>query len=132
MRVLFDTCIWSLSLRRKSSAVLSQQELQSVTALTQAIQGRQAAIIGPIRQEILSGIRDPAMFQKIKEALSVFRDEDLVSADFEEAARLDNLCRSRGVSPGPIDILICAVARRRNWGISTSDQGLLRCLEVVT
>ena len=131
MTVLIDTCIWSLALRRKSTAILGAEEQLLVASLTQAIQDGQAAIIGPIRQEILSGIQDSARFQRIQNALSAFPDEQLSSADFEEAARLCNLCLSLGIASGQVDILICAVARRRSWSIFTSDKGLKRCIEAI-
>jgi predicted nucleic acid-binding protein len=131
MKLLIDTCIWSLALRRKASATLSKEEQEAVTTLTLAIQDRRAAIIGPVRQEIVSGISDPVRFERIQEALSAFQDEVPTSADFEEAARLSNLCRSRGIASGPVDILICAVAKRRQWQILTADQGLQRCIEIL-
>jgi len=49
---------------------------------------------------------------------------------YEEAARLYNVCRSRGVECGPVDLLICAVAVRRNWTVLANDANLHRCLEV--
>jgi predicted nucleic acid-binding protein len=63
--------------------------------------------------------------------LAAFRDDPLTTADFEEAARLCNLCRSRGIASGTVDILLCAVAQRRNWTILTSDQDLSRCIEAL-
>jgi hypothetical protein len=89
------------------------------------------AILGPIRQEILSGIRDVASFERVRSTLAEFRDEELSTLDYEEAARYDNLSRSRGVACGPIDMLICAVALRRQWSILTLDQGLIRCMEML-
>jgi len=50
---------------------------------------------------------------------------------FEEAARLFNLCQSRGVASGSTDILICAVAVLERFELLTSDQGLRRCMEVL-
>jgi predicted nucleic acid-binding protein len=65
-------------------------------------------MIGSIRQEILSGIKEEAQFRKLRAALSAYRDEAIGTRDFEEAARLYNLCRSRGMESGTFDILICA------------------------
>ena len=90
-----------------------------------------SAIIGPIRQEILSGIKEPAQFEKLRGTLQSFPDEPLASADYEEAARLFNVCRSKGIQCGPVDILLCAVARQRQWAILSFDQGLKSCMEVV-
>ena len=100
-------------------------------SLTRAVQSDDAVIIGPIRQEILSGIPEPVRFEKIRDALAAFPEEPLTSADFEEAARMCNLCRSRGVASGAVDILLCAVAQRRSWTILTSDNGLKRCIKTL-
>ena len=131
MKVLVDTCVWSLALRRKSRAALSEGEQRMVASLAEAIQDGRVAMIGPIRQEVLSGIKDLAQFEKLKSALEAFPDEQLTTLHYEEAARLFNLCRGRGVECGPVDILICAVAAREHWTILTSDQGLQRCMDVL-
>ncbi len=131
MKILIDTCVWSLALRRGTEANLTREEQQIVAALAEAIRDGRVAILGPIRQEILSGIKEPAQFEKLLCTLEFFPDEPLTTADYEDAARLFNLCRSRGLQCGPIDILLCAVARRRQWSILTSDRALLRCLDIV-
>jgi predicted nucleic acid-binding protein len=130
VKVLVDTCIWSLALRR-SSAVRSGPEGALVAALEEALRDGRAAIIGPIRQEILSGIRDQAQFEKIRKTLQPLEDEALTTSDFEQAAKLFNLRRSHGVQCGPIDMLICAVVVRTRWAIMSSDEGLLRCVKVL-
>jgi predicted nucleic acid-binding protein len=96
-----------------------------------AINDGRAVMIGAIRQELLSGIKDQVQFDKLRGALQVFRDEPLDPFDYEEAARLYNVCRSRGVERGPMDILICAVAVRRKWKVLAHNGGLNKCLEVV-
>jgi predicted nucleic acid-binding protein len=131
VKVIADTCAWSLLLRRKSETGLSDDEQSIHTALIEAIQDGQVAIIGPIRQEVLSGIKDMAQFDKLKAALKSFADEQLTTNHFEEAARLFNICRSRGVECGSTDILICAVAAEKHWTILTNDGGLKLCVEVL-
>jgi len=131
MKVIVDTCVWSLSLRRRSAASLKIGEQQMVAQLRQAIQDGNAAIIGPIRQEILSGIRDKAHFARTEGLLDPFRDEEITASDYVEAARLYNLCRDHGVECGSLDILICAVAVRNHYDILTSDAGLGRCISVL-
>ena len=130
MRLLVDSCVWSLFLRRKPGAVLSKDEQSMVAALNDGIRGGRVLIIGPIRQEILSGVREPAQFERLKSSLDAFPDEPLTTSNYEEAARLFNLCRSNGVQCGPIDMLICAVALENNWSVLTSDESLKRCLEL--
>ena len=129
--ILVDSCVWSLALRRKISAQLDLNQQQALTSLTQAIRNHQAAIVGPIRQEVLSGIQDSQQFQRIKTSLSAYPDELILTADYEEAARLANLCRSQGPQSGPVDILLCAITRRRGWNLLTIDTGLIACMRLI-
>jgi hypothetical protein len=110
---------------------MSTEEQLLLASLTEAIRDGRVAIIGPIRQELLSGIKDPAQFKKVSKALDAFPDEPLTTACYVEAARLFNVCRSRGVECGPIDMAICAVAIMKHWSILTSDGGVKRCIEVL-
>jgi hypothetical protein len=48
----------------------------------------------------------------------------------EQAARLDNAFRSRGVECGTVDILICTFAAQRKWDVLANDIGLSRCLQI--
>ena len=130
MKVLADTSVWSLALRRNDTAKLNPEERQLTALLSEALNDGQVVMIGPIRQEVLSGIRNPAQFERLKAALRAFHDEPLDMEDYEEAARLYTRCRSRGLQCGPVDILICAVAHRRRWTVLSNDAGLNRCLEV--
>jgi hypothetical protein len=131
MKVLVDTCVWSLALRRRDVSQLNGEEKRLLSELTSAIQSSNAALIGPVRQEVLSGIREPAQLKKTQVLLEPFVDEALIPGDFVEAARLFNLCRDHGVHCGPVDILVCAVAARLGYGILTNDAGLGRCVEVL-
>jgi predicted nucleic acid-binding protein len=131
MKVLVDTSVWSLALKRRKMARLSDEEHRLQSALLEAIQDGRVVMIGPIRQELLSGIREPTLFAKLKSASEPYRDEALEIVDYEEAARFYNACRSKGVECGPIDILICAVAVRRNWKVLANDLTLSKCLKIV-
>jgi predicted nucleic acid-binding protein len=131
VKLLADTSIWSLALRRRPAAVLSTEEKRLVTILSEAIRDGRVVIIGPIRQELLSGVKEAAQFEKLKNALESFRDEPMETSDYEEAARLYNLCRRRGVECGPVDILICAVATRHKWGVLSNDTTLNKCIQIV-
>lgn len=131
MKLLADSCAWPLLLRRRTGILLSGDEQLILSSLEEAIRDGQVVIIGPIRQEVLSGIKDAAQFDKVRMALEAFEDESLSTFHFEEAARLFNLCRGRGVECGCTDILICAVAIERQCGILTYDRGLKRCIEVL-
>jgi predicted nucleic acid-binding protein len=115
MKVLVDTCIWSGALRhRKPDSRLIHQ-------LKDLINDGRATIIGPIGQEILSGISDARQFQKLKKILSFYEDITLRTEHFEKAAEFSNICRSNGIQGSTIDFLICAVAHLENLEIFTTD-----------
>jgi predicted nucleic acid-binding protein len=130
VKLLVDTPVWSLALRRRDAASLSPDEQKLKAELTQAIQDGRVAVIGLIRQELLSGIKEQAQFEKVKSALAPFLDEQIDTADHEHAARLYNECRRHGFEVGPVDMLICAVAMRRDWQVLSNDSGLNQCLTV--
>jgi predicted nucleic acid-binding protein len=121
VKVLVDTCIWSLALRRQArhlnaGEALLREELGNI------IEEGRAQLIGPIRQELLSGIRDEAQSERLREHLRAFPDEPLTVQDYELAARLSNQCRAAGIAGSAVDFQICAVATERNWPIFTCDE----------
>jgi len=125
MPVLVDTSVWSLVLRRSQGNLSSAQQRVRVE-LTELIQQGVARLIGPIRQELLSGIRDQGQYERLRDHLRAFDEPALIVEDYEEAARMRNLCRSRGVSGSAIDFVMCAAGARRNWPIFTSDKDFVR------
>ena len=130
MKLLVDTSVWSFALRRKDPATLSTEEKRLKRKLLEAIEDGRIAILGLIRQELLSGIKEKAQFDKVKAALDPYVDEPINTADHEYAACLYNESRIQGVQAGTVDILICALAVRRGWEVLSSDDGLNRCLAV--
>lgn len=126
MKVLVDTSVWSLALRRR--AALDRPEVQELRSLID--EGR-VAIIGPIRQELLSGIRTRESFDRLRDQLAAFRDEPLVTADYERAAEQFNLCRTSGIQGSNTDFLICAAAERRQLPILTTAADFVRFAAVL-
>jgi predicted nucleic acid-binding protein len=120
VNVLVDTSVWSLAFRR-AARHLNAIERAAVEELTELVNGGRAKIIGPIRQELLSGIKTSAQFEELCANLRSFPDEGVRTSDYEEAARASNLCRSKGIAPCPVDILICAMAGGRKWSVFTTD-----------
>lgn len=116
MSILVDTSIWSAVLRRKNP----DQNL--VQVMHKLVTASSVSMIGPIRQEILSGVKDPLDFQRLKKALSNFRDITLDKSYYELAAKIYNLCRSKGVQGSNTDFLICAVSIKNRQLIFTSDK----------
>ncbi len=116
MKVLVDTSVWSLALRRRRpKAHAAVDELRSL------IDEGRVAMLGVIRQELLSGVSATGTFERLRDRLRPFADELLETADFERAAEHFNTCRAQGLQGSSTDFLICAVAERRNLPILTSD-----------
>lgn len=117
MKVIVDTSVWSLALRRgKQSASAPVQELRNL------IQDHRVQMIGLIRQEILSGIRSESQFKKLKKHLASFPDLPILTEDYVTAAKFFNLCRSKGIQGSNTDFLICAMAVRNKFLIYTTDK----------
>lgn len=116
MMVLVDTSVWSLALRR--SQVHPSPHTQELANL---IADSRVQMIGPIRQEILSGIKTEAQYVQVREHLRAFPDLTLTSADYEYAAELYNNLRARGIQGSNTDFLICALSLRHAMPIFTTD-----------
>jgi predicted nucleic acid-binding protein len=129
MNVVVDTPIWSLSLRRKQSD-LSSKEQQLTRVLTQLIREDRVQLLGPVRQELLSGLREQTAFDRLRDYLRAFPEPSLQSEDYEEAAQMRNRCRARGIAGSAIDFLICSTSWRRNWSIFTTDGDFVRYAKV--
>jgi len=125
MLVLVDTPVWSLALRRKAGDLNAKEEALT-QSLAELIRDGRAQLMGVVRQELLSGIREEDRFRKLRDYLRAFDDPRLELADYEEAAQMHNRCRSRGIAGSAIDFLICAVADRREWQMFTTDRDFER------
>lgn len=115
MKILVDTCVWSQVLRHKNPNVELKNKLKDI------INDGSVVIIGPIRQEILSGISKKEQFEKLQIILSSFEDIPLESEYFVKAAEFSNMCKSKGIQGSTTDFLICAVAYLKNFLIFTTD-----------
>ena len=120
MKVLVDSSVCSLAQRRRASAPSAVEQLPGLAAQ------ERAAIVGPVRQELLSGIRDRAVFARLRDHLRAFPDEPITSADYERAAECFNLCRAKGIQGSKTDFLLCAVAERYRFPILTTDDDFVR------
>lgn len=123
MKVLVDTSIWSLALRRAGE--ISGEDRVLVSELQELISEVRVAIIGTIRQELLSGISTKTQFDTLKEHLQAFEDLPISREDYNRAAEFFNTCRQSGIQGSQIDFLICSVAVGAGLPIFTSDQDFL-------
>ncbi|MBN3892239.1 MULTISPECIES: type II toxin-antitoxin system VapC family toxin [unclassified Nostoc] len=117
MKVIVDTSVWSLALRRNYKI----DESPYVAVLQELISDGQVALLGAVRQEILSGIRDANQYNRLKNYLRAFPNLELDMEDYELASEFYNTCRSNGVQGANTDFLICAAATRRNYKIIITD-----------
>ncbi|MHB8881500.1 MAG: type II toxin-antitoxin system VapC family toxin [Thermodesulfovibrionales bacterium] len=114
--VLVDTCVWSVALRHRSP------DPEITDKITKLIKDGSVVMIGPIRQELLSGISDTSQFNRLRDILSAFEDIPLESKHFIKAAEFSNICRKKGIQGSTIDFLICAVSAVDNLIIYTTDR----------
>jgi predicted nucleic acid-binding protein len=115
VKVLADTSVWSLALRRK-------EQTETTEKLAKIILSSLIVMIGPIRQELLSGISDNDSFLRLKSKLEVFDDLAIYTSDYEKAAEFYNICRKHGIQGSHTDFLICAVAHYNDLLIFTTDK----------
>ena len=89
--------------------------------LASLIADGRVAMIGAIRQELLSGIKEHAHFERVRDHLRAFSDIEITSDDYEGAASFYNSCRAKGIQGSNTDFLICAIAARNEFSIFTTD-----------
>ncbi|MGG6264695.1 hypothetical protein ACQ4M3_14870 [Leptolyngbya sp. AN03gr2] len=75
MSVIVDTSVWSLALRRNAPNSQTTDRLRTLITEDEVI------ILGAIRQEILSGLRTPEQFTRLRDYLRAF--PDLLNCDAE-------------------------------------------------
>jgi predicted nucleic acid-binding protein len=116
MNIVVDTSVWSLALRRQRSSMAAE-----ALELAELVREGRATLLGPVRQELLSGVPMAQQYGTLREYLRAFPDVALESEDYEEAAAFFNRCRAKGVQGSNTDFLICAAAARRQFAILTTD-----------
>ncbi|MDI6815832.1 MAG: PIN domain-containing protein [Actinomycetota bacterium] len=105
MRILVDTSVWSLALRRKK-----EPNSRAAALLKEYIEdGEYICIIGIILQEVLSGVTSGKLFNQLENHLAAFPLVAIEREDYVSAAQLRNDCKKKGVQVGTIDALIAAV-----------------------
>ena len=116
MNVIVDSSVWSLALRRAKKV-----DDDVPRELAELIREGRVVMLGSVRQELLSGIKEKQQFDTLSKHLRAFPDLRLETADHEEGASAFNRCREKGIQGSNTDFLICAVALRRDYSIFTTD-----------
>lgn len=130
-RLIIDTTSWSFFLRRRLPERLTSIELAVREQTRAAIDRDEAALLGMVRQEVLSGLAPRERFAYVRDILAALSDEPVASTDHERAAEMFNRCKAAGVQGSDVDYLICAVAERLSADILTLDRDFTRYAQLL-
>ncbi len=122
MRVLVDTSVWSLSLRRKGPR--QHLTVEKLAALLQA--DEDVVLTGLVLQEILQAFRSDSSFRQVARYLEPFPLLELERRDFVAAASLHRACASTGVSVSTADCQIATAAIRHDCLLLSADKDFER------
>jgi predicted nucleic acid-binding protein len=117
VKVIVDTSVWSLALRRHAG-----EESTETRILRRLVLDRRVQMLGSIRQEILCGVRSAAHFRELRDRLASFPDLPLTTEDYVKAAEFFNACRSKGIQGSNTDFLLCSISSRTAMPIFTTDK----------
>jgi len=126
VRVLVDTSVWSLALRKRGPA--DHPAVQKLTRLLD--DGEGVVLTAILLQEILQAFPAESTFRRL---VSYFEPFELLAANREEAvaaARLHRLCASRGIAASTADCAIAAVAMIADCPLLTTDRDFERIAEI--
>jgi predicted nucleic acid-binding protein len=119
--ILFDTSILSRVLRRRRPGPQERQLHATFEALMQSDDS--LGLPGIVLQEVLSGLQSEKAFRDLRaKLLGAFSILPASVNDHVEAARLKNLCISRGANVSGIDCLIAATAIAGGHQLFTADK----------
>jgi predicted nucleic acid-binding protein len=118
MKIIVDTSIWSLALRRQSEIV----NQEAVLLKTLIEEGNDIYLLGIILQEILQGIRTPKHFYSLTEYFRNFPFIEPRREDYIKAAELKNNLIKKGKQVSTIDALIASIAISYDCFLFTADR----------
>jgi len=118
MKILVDTSVWSLALRRRGNAENRESEV-----LKQLIEdGEEIFLLGIILQEILQGVRRQKDFNSLKVYFEPFPMIETGREDYIKAAQLKNRLMSKGIQVSTVDALIASTAINYKCLLFTADR----------
>lgn len=126
MRVLVDTSVWSLALRRGGPA-----DHPAVVLLLGLLEsGDDLFLTGLVLQEILQAFRSETVASQVAEYLEPFPLLPIEPDTCLAAARLYRRCREKGVGASTIDCHIAASAMASNCQLLTADRDFERMARI--
>lgn len=118
MRVIVDTSIWSLALRRH--VIIQNPEVELLRTIIK--NGENIFLLGIILQEILQGVRKPQDFIRLKEYFDPFPLIEIEREDYIRAAELKNNLSRNGIQVSTIDALIATASIVNDCYLYTNDK----------
>ncbi len=118
MTVFVDTSVWSLALRRDSSAAV--REVQFLRRVIES--GEPIFTTGLVLQELLQGFAGPKARDQILARFSSLPFLVPDRSDHVHAAELRNACRRHGIQVGTIDAVLARLCIRHELTMLTTDK----------
>ncbi len=127
MRVVVDTCVWSLALARHTPS-----DAPAVATLQRLIEGGDDVLVpGVVLQELVQGLRSEASAERLQKVLAPFELIAGDAEDFVRAAEVFRCCRAKGAGIATIDALVAAIALRRGAALLSTDADFARIAAIV-
>lgn len=123
MNLVVDTSVWSLVLRRPR---VNGNDPHVRAFRSHLESGDGLFVVGNILQELLDGLRSTKQFDRLLTLMDSYPLLDLDRQTYVAAARLQSVCRSKGVNAGPIDFLIAAACCQHGFPLLTADKDFVR------
>lgn len=126
MRVLVDTSVWSLALRRRGPA--EHPAVERLSGFLDA--GEDLFLTGLILQEILQAFRSEKVADTVAERLEPFPLLLIEAETCRTAARLYRQCREQGLGASTIDCHIAASSITNDCQLLTTDRDFERMASI--
>ena len=123
--IVLDTSVLSLAFRRRHRGLPTASDTR--LELERMIREDWPLLVpGIVLQELLSGIREAAEFERLRAITEGFPVITATIADHLAAASVANACRAKGIAASTIDCLIAAQAISAGFSLFTLDEDFLR------
>ncbi|MBK7585219.1 MAG: PIN domain-containing protein [Myxococcales bacterium] len=118
--IVLDTSVLSLAFRRRAAGARVDPRVGALAALIEV--GDLLAVPGIVVQEVLSGVRAPAQFDRLAGLLAPLPVLLADRSHHVRAAQVANACRRRGVTVSVVDALIAAQTIEHRGRLFTADR----------
>jgi predicted nucleic acid-binding protein len=123
--IILDTTVLSLAFRRRHRGLPAASDTR--LELERMIEDDWPVLVpGIVLQELLSGIREAAEFERLRGVMEGFPVLTATITDHLAAASVANACRAKGVAASTIDCLIAAQAIGAGYSLFTLDEDFQR------